>query len=64
VLTLDEPDRAPDDAPWGVTATASFDERHHLHQLVGAVRAWFTYAARVPPKDPGPLYRAHGEPRD
>lgn len=64
MLTLDEPDRTPQDAWPGTTLPMAIDDLQHLRHLVGSVRQWFATAHRTPPADSDRLYRAHGEPRD
>jgi len=65
VLTLDEPDPQTFDRhdPWrGAFAPSGVPPVDHLFM---AVRAWCEHPPRVlVSRDPDPLYRAHGDPRD
>ena len=65
MLTLDEPDPQTFDShdPWsGAFAPSGVRPVEHLFM---AVRAWCEHPPRLlVSRDPDPLYRAHGDPRD
>jgi len=65
VLTLDEPDPQTLDRhdPWSGAGAAS--GALPIEHLFMVVRSWCEHPPHVlVARDPAPLYRAHGDPRD
>lgn len=62
MLTLDEPDHLPADAP-PPGLLVSLDEARWLQEVFHTMRDWFDEPPAAT-NDPERLYRSHGDPRD